>query len=274
MDITPSLIRRRLSEHLPVILFGPTPAVEPRFVEMAAQAGYHGVWIDQEHQNYTDTVIAGMCVACRAGGIDPMVRLRKCFAGSHCRCLEMGATSLMLPHVNGAPEAVEFVRECKFPPEGNRSADGIEPPAKFGWVPFLSYVEQINREIVLSVQIEEPEAVDNVDAIAAVEGVDLLFVGPGDLGLRYGEIGLESQPGIEAAIEATARAAEKHGKWWGMPAGGCADVRKRMDQGALFFVSGSMWQFAYKGFMAFRADFGELLALDGHEGRPGGVEPA
>lgn len=260
MEIAPSLIRSRLSAGLPVVLFAPTPAVDPRFVEMAALAGYHGIWVDQEHQNYTDTVIAGLCLACRAGGIDPMIRLRKCYAESHCRGLEMGATSLMLPHCNTTAEANAFVREVKFPPEGNRSADGIEPPARFGWIPLKEYAEQVNRDMVLSIQIEEPAAVDNVDALAAVPGVDLLFVGPGDLGLRYAEWGAD-KPLTEAAVEKTARAAEKHGKWWGIPVPDAEAARKRMDQGATFFVCGSMWGFAYQGFMRFREMFGEMLGL-------------
>jgi len=258
MQVPESLIRKRLSQDLPVVLFCPTPSVDPRFIEMAAAAGYHGAWIDQEHQNYTDPIIANFCVACRAGRIDATVRLRKCYGGSHNRGLEMGAHCLMLPHVNEAAEAAAFVREAKFPPEGNRSADGIEPHSRFGRIPIEEYSEQVNREIVLSVQIEEPAAVDNVGEIAALDGVDVLFVGPGDLSLRYGEFG-EDRPLLEAAIDKVAAACREHGKWWGMPAADVQAAQQRMTQGARFFVSGSMFGFAHKAFTEFREAFGPLL---------------
>jgi 4-hydroxy-2-oxoheptanedioate aldolase len=86
------------------------------------------------------------------------------------------------------------------------------------------------------VQIETPEAVDNVDAIASIEGVDGLFIGSGDLGFRLKQS--PDYPDLETCIETVAAAAKKHGKAWGLPVGSAEDVRKRKDQGALLMPRG------------------------------------
>ena len=255
MRMVPSIVKQRLKQDLPVLLFCATPTPEPRFVEMAAVAGYQALWIDHEHQTYSDPQIAQMCLACRAGGIDAMVRLRKRDRGSYFRPLEMGAHGVMLPHCNSHDEAAACVAELKFPPVGNRSADGIEPPAQFGWLPFHEYAQQANEETFVVVQIEEPEAVDSVEEIAAVPGVDVLFVGPGDLGLRYPEAAL-----VEQAVERVAAAAREHGKHWGIPVSSAETAARRLAQGARLLSRGSVWQFVFEGFERIREELPDLLS--------------
>jgi 4-hydroxy-2-oxoheptanedioate aldolase len=258
VEVVPSVVKQRLAQDLPVLLFCANPTPELRWVEMAAQAGYHGLWIDHEHQNFTDPEMYALCVACRAGGMEPMVRVRKASRGSYFRALEVGANGVMLPHCNTPEEAADCVREIKFPPMGNRSLDGIEPLSGFYRVDPAAYPVQANEQTWLVVQIEEPAGVERVEEIAAVPGVDVVFVGPGDLGLRYKATGA-AEGALEDAIARTAEAARKHGKHWGIPVSDLETARKRVDQGARFITWGSVFWYVYSGLKKAEEDLGELL---------------
>lgn len=244
--VPPSRIKGRLRRDKPSFLFCPTPSPTTNFVEMAAQAGYHGLWIDHEHQNLTDREIADMCVACRAGRIDAMLRVRKRDDGSFFRALEIGAHGIMLPHCNSPEEAAAAVRQVKFPPVGNRSLDGVEPHSLFGLVPPDEYTQQANDDSFVVVQIEEPEGVHRVEEIAAVDGVDVLFVGPGDLGLRYADRA-DPAAAVEAAVDRVATAARAAGKHWGITAGSPAILKQRVEQGARLLGFGSVFFHVFQG---------------------------
>lgn len=245
-----------------MLLWVPTPVYHTWFVEMAAMNGYHGIWIDYQHQNYSDDQIAQMCLSCRAGGIDPVVRVRKRDAGSYSRAFEMGGNGIIVPHVNTAAEAREIVKECKFPPFGNRGLDGVEPPAKFGYLPGRDYVKQANAETCVIVQIEEPEAVQNVEEIAAVKGIDVLMIGPGDLTLRFGSLGDQNTAEFKDAVKRIAAAAAKNGIHWGLPVGTPEAATKFMDLGARFFAHGSVYGFCLNGFEQVKKNFGALFEME------------
>ncbi len=258
MHSKPSVIKQRLQSDLPSIVFSPTPSPTTYFVEMAALAGYHGIWIDHEHQNYTDQEMAAMCVACRAGGVDAMFRVRRRDNGSYFRALEIGADGIMLPHCNSPEDAADCVRQVKFPPRGNRSIDGIEPHSRFAWVATEDYIRQANEQSFVVVQIEEPPAVERVEEIAAVEGVDLLFVGPGDLGVRYGDRP-DPAAAVEEAVRRVAEACHRHGKRWGITAGSKEILKQRIDQGARLVSYGSVFFFVYEHLKRVQEELQELL---------------
>lgn len=258
MQMKPSVIKQRLQQDLPSVIFSPTPSPTTYFVEMAALAGYHGIWIDHEHQNYTDQEMAAMCLACRAGGIDAMFRVRRRDDGSYFRAMELGAHGIMLPHCNDPEDAASCVRQVKFPPEGNRSIDGIEPHAAFAWVPTAEYIRQANDGTFVVVQIEEPLAVERVGEIAAVPGVDVLFVGPGDLGTRYADKP-DPAAAVEAAVERVADACRRHGKHWGITTGSKEALRQRIDQGARLLTYGSVFFFVYENLRRVEEELGEVL---------------
>jgi len=149
------------------------------------------------------------------------------------RYLEDGATGLMIPHVSTAEKARQLVQAVKFPPLGDRGLDNAGFDSDYRINPdSLAFTQWANRETLLVVQIETPEAVENVEEIAAVPGVDMLFVGPGDLGLRYQLEGDTNGAKLEAAYERVAAACKAHGVAWGTPAGSPEDMRKRREQGA------------------------------------------
>ncbi len=262
MNMIPSVARRRWRENKPILCFVPTPTYHEWFIEMAALNGYHAAWIDYQHQNYSDDQITHMCLACRAGGIDAIVRMRKRDAGSYSKALEWGAHGVIIPHVNSAAEAREIVRELKFPPEGNRGLDGVEPPARFGYLPGVEYVRQANQETYIIVQVEEPESVENVEEIAAVKGIDVLMIGPGDLTLRYGCYGKVTEPKPWAAVERVAAAAKKSGIQWGLPVANADMAKKYLDMGARFIAHGSVWGFVYAGLEQVKKNFGSLFDME------------
>ena len=128
-----------------------------------------------------------------------------------------------------------LVDAVRFPPVGDRGMDGAGLDSDFMY-DGPRYAELANEQTFLTVQIETPEAVANVEEIAAVDGVDVLFVGPGDLGLRLAHSNTELT--LEKAFETTAAACKKHGKAWGCPVATAEDLAKRQEQGARFLAHG------------------------------------
>jgi 4-hydroxy-2-oxoheptanedioate aldolase len=150
----------------------------------------------------------------------------------------------MIPHVTTPEKAQQLVEAVKFPPIGDRGLDNAAMDS--GWRATddtQAYTNWANTETFLTVQIETPEAVDKAEEIASIEGVDMIFVGPGDLGLRYQQMGDTDGSMLEAGFERVAAACAKHGKPWACPASGDA-VKHRYDQGARVL-----------------ANFGEYMAL-------------
>jgi len=142
----------------------------------------------------------------------------------------------LIPHVSTPEKARMLVDSTKFPPIGDRGIDNACLDADFQLHDPDNYVAWANRETFLAVQIETPEGVRNSEAIAAVEGVDLLFVGPGDLGLRLRQSGEMS---LDDAWEIVATACKKHGKAFGGPTMGLDEMQKRHRQGAQLLVNSS-----------------------------------
>lgn len=211
----------------------------PFFVRYAAHFGFDTIWLDLEHRAMTDREVQAILALCHQYDIDCMVRSPTREHTKLYRYLEDGAAGLMMPLVADAADAQFIVNCTKFPPMGNRGIDGAGIDGDFGlavWNEGSSYTDDANRETFIVIQIETPQALANADAIAAVDGVDALFVGPADLGLRLAQQtdGLD----LETAITQVAAAAKRHGKAWGMPAGPADILAKRHSQGAQLLVSG------------------------------------
>lgn len=201
----------------------------PFYVKQAAHFGFDCIWLDLEHRNFSDRDVQALLAYSHLHDIDIMVRPATLEKTRLYRYLEDGAAGLMIPHVNTAEKARMLVDAVKFPPIGDRGLDGAGLDADFYVGDTDEFVKQANQETFLVVQIETLQAVQNVEEIAAVPGVDGLFVGPGDLGLR---IKLDpSQGTLESAFERVAAACKKHGKAWGSPAGTIEVLKQRQKQG-------------------------------------------
>lgn len=206
----------------------------PAFVCHAARAGYDCIWVDMEHRAQTLREVQALLAYGHLYDIDIMLRPPDLEKTKLYRYLEDGAAGLMIPHVSTPEKARTLVEAVKFPPIGDRGLDNAGLDADFLLHDADDYIAWANRETFLTVQIETPEAVRNADAIAAVEGVDLLFVGPGDLGLRLRQSG---EMTLDEAWEIVAAACKKHGKAFGGPALPFSEMKKRHAQGAQFLVN-------------------------------------
>ncbi len=177
--------------------------------------GFHGFWIDQEHANvtYEQIVLASACA--RANGMDSFVRMALTSYGHATANLEAGAGGLMAARIESAEHAEEFLQWVKFGPRGNRGLNTSGFDAEYGGKTLPQLAADSNRDSFVAIQIETLGALEQADAIAAIEGVDLLFVGPSDLSQVLGVLGQWEHEKLWSAYERVAAACKKHGKNWG-----------------------------------------------------------
>ena len=214
----------------------------PAFVAYAASAGYDGIWLDLEHFPMDDREVQMLLAFSHLYDIDMVVRTPTREKTRLYRYLEDGAAGLIIPHVSTPEETHDLVQKVKFPPVGDR---GLSPPnlqANFGLdvpVDRQPLVDHALRETFLIVQIETPLAVRNLDAMAAVDGLDGLFLGPADLGLRMQHEPEDQRISYEETLVKTAAAAREHGKFWATMPRTIEQVRDEIERGAQFIVWGT-----------------------------------
>jgi 4-hydroxy-2-oxoheptanedioate aldolase len=230
--VTNSRLRKVLAEGGFVRVVGMNRVTEPWFAELAGKLGFDVVWFDMEHRAHSYEVIDRVSVACRASGVDLMVRIRNTGYTSAMRALEFGANGIMVPHCRTAADARQSVAWTKFPPLGTRGFDGAGADADYGLAKPLEYIAHANRETFLMVQIEDREAVEYVEQIAAVEGVDGLFLGPADLSISYGVPLQQEHSDVQRALDRVANATAKAGKWWGTVTRTPEAAQREVDRGA------------------------------------------
>jgi len=205
----------------------------------AAKAGYDAIWLDAEHSTWERRELQRLIAHHHLANIDCIVRTGSRNATDLYHLLEDGATGLMIPLVNTAAEAHALAQAVKFFPLGQRGLDGAGLDNDFYLNGTLAYPAAANAETFLIVQIETPEALENIDAIAAVPGLDGLFIGPGDLSLRLGCPLDWTNPKMVAAQATVAAAAARHGNAWGRPSGTAEDIALLKQQGAQLIAHGS-----------------------------------
>jgi 4-hydroxy-2-oxoheptanedioate aldolase len=226
----------------------------PFFPKLAAHFGYDGVWVDAEHRAFDPREAQALLAFHRVAEIDCIWRPPTTEEAALYRLLEDGATGLMIPHVSTAEEARALVAAVRFPPLGERGLDGAGLDADFMTHASLSFPEHANQETLLVVQIETPAAVENASAIAAVPGVDVLFIGPGDLSLRLGCAPAVDDPRMMRVHEKVAQAARMHGKAWGRPVADIAEAGSIQALGARFIVLGDDFGAIYSHLASLSAD--------------------
>ncbi len=233
----------------------------PKIVEILGLLNYECVWIDMEHSDLSLEKLSDMVVAARGTDMDVIVRIAKGGYTSVIQPLEIGATGLVLPHCMSVDEAREFVRMAKFAPMGLRGI-GAGRDSEYGLANLNEYIEKANKETLLIAQVEDKEAVDEVDGIAGVEGIDVLFIGPVDLSQSYGITGQLDHPIIRQAIEKVAIACKKHGKSWGLPVEQGERMRKILDKGARFLNCASEMNILLKGFKEVREHSKSIIKIE------------
>jgi 2-keto-3-deoxy-L-rhamnonate aldolase RhmA len=186
----------------------------PAVAEILANAGFDWIAADCEH---TDIDIKGFAEVARGmhgRGAAPMVRVRENDTLAIRQVLDLGAQGVIVPLVNSAEEAKKAVQAAKYPPEGIR---GFCFSRMNNWgVDFDDYARQANEDIAVVVMIESKQAVENIDEILEVEGLDGVFIGPYDMSGSYGVVGQTSHPILLEAYNTVVKACEKHNKSAGL----------------------------------------------------------
>ena len=236
----------------------------PAFLKHAAHFGFDCIWLDNEHRAMEQREVQALLAYFHLFDIDCMLRPPTLEPTRLYRYFEDGATGLMIPFVSTAEKARELVQAVKFPPIGDRGLDGAGLDSDFYLRGDEGFTDRANAETFLVVQIETPEAVENVDEIAAVEGVDGLFVGPADLSLRL-RTG-DSSLTLESATEQVAAAAARHGKAWGRPVADQEQLQALHAQGARLLAYGGEFS-AFLNMLRERGEeFDHLLRATEQEG--------
>ncbi len=202
----------------------------PELVEMIADAGFDWILIDCEHGSHDLDSVLAMTMACEVSGVTPIVRPPVNQPEVILRFLDRGALGVQVPHVNTKEEAIAAVRAVKFHPEGER---GLGGGRKALGMSVAEFVEASNRETLVCIQIEHREAVDNLDEILTVDGVDVFFIGPSDLSQSMGYPGQRDHPEVRAAIDDAFEKIRAAGKASGTP-GGPQETAEHIEKGVLY----------------------------------------
>lgn len=209
-------LKERLARDERVIVCGIGRVFHPNFVQcLGVHGAFHGVWIDQEHCGLTMREMEIATASARAAGMDSFVRIAPTDYALVTRCLEAGASGIMAAQVSTADEAERIVRWTKFAPRGIRGLNNGGHDGKYGTLGAKEFCESANRDSLVIIQIETAQAVEEAEAIIAVDGVDMLFVGPFDLSQALGVTGEFFHPKCLEAIDKVASACRHAGKKWG-----------------------------------------------------------
>lgn len=200
--------------------------------------GFHGFWLDQEHAGltYDQIVLASACG--RANGLDCFVRMALTGYWQATQNLEAGAGGLMAARVDTVDQAQEFMSWMKFAPEGSRGVNLGGYDARYGGTPGPEFVVDANRKSLAVIQIETLGSLDRVDDLAALEGVDMLFVGPSDLSMELGVFGQVGDQKLWDAYERVASACKNHGIHWATIAVNPEFARRAVDLGCRMLTFG------------------------------------
>ena len=180
-------------------------------------AGFDYVMVDNEHGSIEYSKIAQMILLGNEIDLGIIIRIPHAGRRDILRYCDMGADGLMLPNCHNASIAKEMITHAKYTPQGNRGISMMRGHNRYIKVNNpLEYMKEQNERTLMFVQIESREGVKNVDAIMAVDGVDVAFIGPNDLSLDLGVMGQLDSPIYKEALAKVVKSAEKHGKFSGI----------------------------------------------------------
>ncbi len=211
---------------------------DARAAEIAAMCGCDCLWLDQEHVANDYAPLEACIWAAKSQNVDVMVRVPRGSYSDHVRPLELDAAGIMVPHVMSLADAQAVVRMTRFHPVGRRPVDGGNADGAYCEIEFREYLRQANEQRFVVVQIEDPEPLAELDAIAALPGIDVIFFGPGDFSHAIGAPGQWDHPQLLAARQRVVEAATAHGKVAGTVSGP-GNVKELLAQGFRFLNLGA-----------------------------------
>jgi 2-keto-3-deoxy-L-rhamnonate aldolase RhmA len=206
-------------------------------VEAMGVTGLDWALVDLEHGGGHEAALLGQLQAAELTGMHALVRVESAERARAGRALDLGAEGVMFPRIDTPDEARAAIRLLHYGPEGDRGVATYNRACAFGTRP--QAIDEAGARVLGIVQIESPAAVANADEIARLDGVDVLFVGPGDLSHAMGIRGQFQDPAFRAALERVVAAADDAGKAAGILVGGAAAVRSAADDGFRMIGAGS-----------------------------------
>lgn len=208
---------------------------------IARSAGFDSIYVDLEHCSFSLDDTSRICMACLDAGVTPLVRVPANTPEYIGRVLDGGALGIIAPHVRNAQEARQVVRAARFTPLGERSANGALPHLGYRSYPAAVANPFMNQATVVVLMIETIEALESVEEIVAVEGVDMLLMGTNDLTAEWGIAGQYDDPRVAQAYQRCIAACQRHGKHMGV--GGLASrpdlVQRFVSMGARYVSTGT-----------------------------------
>ena len=184
----------------------------PAIARMAASSGYHWLFLDLEHGSMSLDQASQIAVAALDAGITPVVRVPANEPAWIGRALDGGAVGVVVPHIDSAEDATRAVDAARYPPAGSRSLSGLLPQLSYRPLPASEVMRQADALTLVVALIETAEAIERVDAIAAVPGLDALQIGTSDLSVSLGVPGEVAHARVQEAVNKTIEAGRRHGK--------------------------------------------------------------
>ncbi len=229
-------VRKRLQEGQPVFAL----TITTNNVEAAAHGaalGFHFLWVEMEHSPITLETLRLMVLATRGLPASIFARVPVNELWTAKRVLDQGVSGVIFPFTNSGELAARAASACKYPPCGRRgSGAGL---ATSTWPEPGNYYDSADRNVMVVTVVEDQAGLESIETIAATPGIDVIFIGTSDLAFSLGLRGRQDEPVLRDAVQAIAAAAKRHGKYLGRPAGTPEKVREYMEQGFLFFQTGT-----------------------------------
>jgi 2-keto-3-deoxy-L-rhamnonate aldolase RhmA len=225
-------VKKRLCEGKPVIAV----TITVNSVDVAAQAagmGFDFLWVEMEHSPITLETLRNMVLATRGLHALTFARVPVNEIWTAKRVLDAGVSGVIFPFTSTPELASQAVAACRYPPAGRRGSGAVL--ASFSWPEQEGYHDSADQNVMVICIIEEARAVENIDAIAATPGVDVLFIGTSDLSFSLGLRGQQDHPRLREAIAKIVAAAKRHNKIAGRPARSPEKIKEYIDQGFLLF---------------------------------------
>jgi len=222
---------------------------------LGLSGGFHGLWFDMEHVGLSTRDLEIATAIARGQNLDTFCRVAPTDYATVTRCFEAGSSGIMAAQIFSASQAEEFVKWSKFAPRGYRGLNTGGWDARFTTMPAAEFTRRANDETFVAIQIETLQSVDECEAIAAIDGVDALFVGPADLSQSLGVTGQFFDDKCLAAIDRVATACRNTGKQWAAVAFNPQHARMLVDKGCRMISPANDTRIVVSGVAAIKRDF-------------------
>jgi len=236
-------------------------------VEVAAQAaalGFDFLWLEMEHTPLSLETVRSIVLATRGLPAIPFARPPVNELWTAKRVLDTGVLGVIFPFTSTPQLAQRAVSACKYPPLGRRGSGAAL--AQFRWNAPEGYYEFADKNVMVVAVVEDAEGLEQIDAIAATPGIDVVFIGTSDLSFALGLRGKQDHPELQRAIDKIVDAGRRHGKFLGRPAGSPEQIQKFQKDGFLFFQAATDTEFMAAGASQFLNPLGKTRAFDWRSG--------